>query len=130
LLEGAVLDVAGVSVSAADVVVQRQAHQGVVVETAGGLAVAIDTTLDDDLVVLGAAREVISRIQGARRELDLAVTDRITVTWSSGDESVISAFARHGDVIAGETLATALEQVDGAPAQTDGFDLRLTLTRN
>jgi isoleucyl-tRNA synthetase len=130
LLEGAVLDVAGVSVSAADVVVQRQAHQGVVVETAGGLAVAIDTTLDDDLVVLGAAREVISRIQGARRELDLAVTDRITVTWSSGDESVISAFARHGDVIAGETLATALERVDAAPAQTDGFDLGLTLTRN
>jgi isoleucyl-tRNA synthetase len=84
---------------------RRNAKEGVVVETSGGLAVAIDTTLDADLTVLGAAREIISRIQNARRDSELAVTDRITVNWETSDPTVAAAFERHGDAIAGETLA-------------------------
>ena len=129
LLDGATLDVAGTTITADDILVQRNAKEGVVVETSGGLAVAIDTTLDDDLTVLGAAREIISRIQGLRRDRDLAVTDRIVVNWESDDPTVVTAFARHGDVIAGETLAKDMSRgaADGEPV--DDFDLRLTVTR-
>jgi nucleoside-diphosphate-sugar epimerase len=131
LLDGAELDVEGVTISAADVLVQRVAHDGVVVETAGPLAVALDTSLDDDLVVLGLAREVISRVQGLRRDHDLAVTDRIALTWDSDDPTVAAAFERHGDVIAGETLASAVQR-GGAPVAepTDGLDLRLEIARS
>jgi isoleucyl-tRNA synthetase len=129
LLDGAELDVEGVTISAADVLVQSVAHDGVVVETAGPLAVALDTSLDDDLVVLGLAREVISRVQGLRRDHDLAVTDRIALTWDSDDPTVAAAFERHGDVIAGETLASALSRGEVEGEQPDDFDLRLTVTR-
>jgi isoleucyl-tRNA synthetase len=120
LLEGETLEVAGTVISADDVMVQRVAHEGVVVETAGPLAVALDTSLDDDLVVLGTAREIVSRVQGVRRELDLAVTDRIAVA---------KAFAVHGAMIATETLATTVEQGTGSvDAGGDDLDLRLAVS--
>lgn len=129
LLDGVTLEVAGTRITAGDVLVQRVARDGVVVETAGGLAVALDTTLDDDLVVLGTAREIISRIQGLRRDMDFAVTDRIGITWDSADASVTKAFERHGDVIAGETLAAAVTRGPGGAGQDDDFDLKVAISR-
>jgi isoleucyl-tRNA synthetase len=129
LLEGETLEVAGTVISADDVMVQRVAHEGVVVETAGPLAVALDTSLDDDLVILGTAREIVSRVQGVRRELDLAVTDRISLTWQSDDAAVAKAFAVHGAMIATETLATTVEQGTGSvDAGGDDLDLRLAVS--
>ncbi len=131
LLDGAQLEVEGLTISAEDVLVQRVARDGVVVETAGPLAVALDTSLDNDLVVLGVAREVISRVQGLRREHDLAVSDRIALTWDSNDPSVAAAFERHGDVIAGETLASAVQRGGAPPAEpADGLDLRLEIAKS
>ncbi|MFP5331840.1 MAG: isoleucine--tRNA ligase [Acidimicrobiia bacterium] len=129
LLDGDVLEVAGVEVSLADVQVHRVARDGVVVETSGPLAVALDTTLDDDLLVLGAAREAISRIQGLRREHDLAVTDRIRVVWHSDDTLVQRAFADHSELIAAETLATEVERGPVARTTTDDFDLAVEISR-
>ncbi|HVR34192.1 MAG TPA: isoleucine--tRNA ligase [Acidimicrobiia bacterium] len=130
LLDGATIDVGGMSITAADVLVQRVAREGVVVEAAGGLAVALDTTLDEDLVVLGMAREVISRVQGMRRQKDLAVTDRISLTWQSDDAAVVAAFARHGDVIAGETLASTVTRGPVEAAPDTELDLRLQVERS
>jgi len=131
LLDGAQLEVEGLTISAEDVLVQRVARDGVVVETSGPLAVALDTSLDNDLVVLGVAREVISRVQGLRREHDLAVSDRIALTWDSNDPSVAAAFERHGDVIAGETLASAVQRGGAPPAEpADGLDLRLEIAKS
>ena len=130
LLEGSTLEVAGTAITADVVLVQRVAHEGVVVETTGALAVALDTTLDDDLVVLGTAREIISRVQGMRRDLDLDVSDRINLSWESDDPAVAAAFARHGDVIGGETLAAAITRGGVVTdAGDDGFDLKLGVVR-
>jgi isoleucyl-tRNA synthetase len=130
LLEGSTVEVAGTTITADDVVVQRVAHDGVVVETAGPLAVALDTTLDDDLVVLGTAREIISRVQGMRRDLDLDVSDRINLSWESDDPVVVAAFSRHGDVIGGETLATVITRGGTVSAAGDhGLDLELGVAR-
>ncbi|MEX2280476.1 MAG: isoleucine--tRNA ligase [Acidimicrobiia bacterium] len=129
LLDGATLQVAGTQITAEDVLVQRIARDGVVVEAAGGLAVVLDTTLDDDLVVLGTAREIISRVQGLRRDMDFAVTDRIEITWDSDDPAVAKAFGRHGDVIAGETLAAVVTQGSGGDGQDDDFDLKVVISR-
>lgn len=129
LLEGVTLEVAGTQITAEDVLVQRIARDGVVVETSGGLAVALDTTLDDDLVVLGTAREIISRIQSLRRDMDFAVADRIRITWDSDDPTVAQAFDRHGDVIGGETLAAVVTQSSGGDGQDDDFDLKVAISR-
>ena len=129
LLDGDVLEVAGVEIAADDVLVQRVARDGVVVEASGGLAVALDTTLDDELLVLGAAREAISRIQGMRRELELDVTDRISVDWDSEDPLVRRAFEAHSELIGGEVLAIGLRNQAGGQPSDDDFDLRVKITR-
>lgn len=129
LLNGMTLDVAGTEITAGDVLVQRQAHPGVVVEAAGALAVALDTNLDDELITMGAAREIISRIQGARRDHGLAVTDRIRVEWQSDDHTVADAFAAYAELIAGEVLAVSVAQGTGIDdLGGDDLDLKVTVS--
>ena len=84
--------------------------------TEGSLSVALDTTLDESLLTEGIAREIINRVQAARRDADLDVTDRITVRWSSEDDAVIAAFDAHADLIGGEVLAASIERAGGGVA--------------
>ena len=95
----------GAELTAEDVVVHRQAHEGVVVAAEGPLSVALDCTLTPSLLSEGIAREIVNRVQAIRRQRDLHVTDRITLTWATGDDAIAAAFDEFGDYIAGETLA-------------------------
>ncbi len=132
LLDGGTTEVNGHTVSADDVVVAREPRDGTVVATERAISVALDTTIDEPLRIEGMARELINRIQSARRHLELDVSDRITVRWMSSDADVGDAFARHHDLIAGEVLATDLTEADlGALEQTSigeaGVCLELTV---
>ncbi len=70
----------------------------------GPLVVALDTTLNEELVNEGLARELVNRIQNLRKQKDFNVTDRIAVEISSG-ERVEAAIASFGDYIKSEVLA-------------------------
>lgn len=54
-------------------------------------------------------RDVIRTIQKMRQDAGYEVTDRIRITYPEADGDVSRAFAEHGDWIASETLAVALE---------------------
>ncbi|MGF1664645.1 MAG: isoleucine--tRNA ligase [Acidimicrobiia bacterium] len=105
LLEGGTVEVAGEVLGSEDVIVGRTPRPGTVVETAGALAVSLDTSIDEELAVEGAARELVSRVQTLRREAGLAMTDHITLAWNSPDATVVAAFAEHAPFIASEVLA-------------------------
>ena len=45
--------------------------------------------------------------------VDEDVTERITVTWQSDDPLVRAALADHRDMIAGEVLATSVDEAPG-----------------
>ncbi len=77
------------------------------------LLVVLDTQLTPELVAEGRAREVVNRIQTARKDAALDYADRIRVRFSASPE-VEAAIAAHRDWIAGETLAVAIEPADGA----------------
>ena len=91
-----------------DVVIARHPRPGMVVASDGSLSVALDTSLTDDLRAEGQAREVVSRIQRARRDLGLAVSDRIRVGYHTDDYALRTAIERHAGFVAGEVLATSL----------------------
>lgn len=112
LLEGEALTVAGESITLDDVVVTRVARPGMVVESAGAVAVALDVTLDDALIGEGHAREIISSIQGIRKELGLDVSDRVLIEWSTRSTALEDAFLTHTDLIAAEVLADAIRRSD------------------
>ncbi len=131
LAAGESVTVAGVEVSAEDVVIRRTPRTGTAVASGERLSVALDTTVDRDLMIEGAARELVARINQLRRDADLAVTDRITLTWSSTDEVIREAFARHGGTIAAEVLAVDVREDSdtGDAVDVGGRAVRLSVSR-
>lgn len=73
----------------------------------GGFVI-LDTTLNDDLIAEGYARDAIRSVQDARKEAGLDIADRIVLklTVPAADAPKAEQFR---DLIAGETLATTLE---------------------
>ena len=69
--------------------------------------VILETTLDDELRDLGLFRELLNRVQAARKELELEYTDRIRIG-ITGSERVKGIVDRHGDELARETLAVSV----------------------
>jgi len=70
----------------------------------GGGIVVLDTVVTPELEAEGVARDVIRLIQGARRDADLHVSDRIEVVLVTSDE-MAAAVRDHSDMVARETLA-------------------------
>jgi hypothetical protein len=85
------------------------------VATASGATVALDLTVTPALRAEGLAREVTRRIQQARKAHGLAMSDQIAVRWDAPGRELSSALAEHGEMIAGEVQAIALEPRDGGP---------------
>jgi isoleucyl-tRNA synthetase len=106
LVDGGSIDVDGFPVMVKDIVILREPRPGTIVATDHAISVALNTTIDEELRIEGIARELINRIQNARRQLDLEVSDRIIVRWMSDDTAIHDAFEQHSDLIAGEVLAT------------------------
>ena len=120
-LDGATITAGPYALDAEDLVVTRAPREGTVVATDGSLSVALDVGIDEDLRIEGVAREIVNRIQSARRDAGFEVVDRIFVTWSSDDPDVVGAFAGHSDLIAGEVLAESIVRDDAAAG--DAVDL-------
>ena len=72
-----------------------------------GITVALDVTLDDELLAERTARELVNRIQNLRKSSGFNVTDRIKIQIESlpGIEEAVNKF---GDYIRTETLADSL----------------------
>ena len=66
--------------------------------------VVLDTTVTPELAAEGLARDVIRAVQQARRDADLDVSDRISLT-VSGDDDVWAATVAHQELIMIETLS-------------------------
>ena len=69
---------------------------------------ALDTRVTPELEAEGVARDAVRAIQGIRKQLDLHISDRITVVIEAEAE-LTAALTTHRDLIAGETLATSLD---------------------
>ncbi len=88
-----------------DVLVETGADEGYACAEDGGYLIEFETTLSEELVDEGLARELVRSIQDARKQAGLEVSDRI-VLGVSGSAGVDRALARHRDYVMAETLAT------------------------
>jgi isoleucyl-tRNA synthetase len=102
-LEGGRFHVNGHVLEPDEVLVERVGREGWAVAVADGLTVALDTTLDEDLLREGRLYELTHRVNQLRRETGLEITDRIRL-WIP-DEDLLP-FA---DRIKQETLAVSVE---------------------
>ncbi len=98
-----------------EVLVERAGRPGWAVVSEGGVTVALDTTLDDELQLESRVLDLIHEINLRRRELGLELTDRIAVVLPAAARDLLG----HADWIKSEVLAVSLE-VDGDPAEGGG----------
>jgi isoleucyl-tRNA synthetase len=105
-----------------DIVLVEKGREGYAVAGGGGLVLALDTRLDDDLLSEGRAREIVNRVQNARKAAGLEVSDRIVLRLSGGAD-LLAAARRHEVLILGEVLGTRLEVGDEPPAGAQEFDV-------
>jgi len=82
-----------------------------------GRVVVLDTHLDDALRREGMAREVINRVQRARKSQDLAFDDRVDLQYRATGE-LAKALEEHGEHIAREVLATSYGPGEGTEDAT------------
>lgn len=80
---------------------------GWLVASEGGLTVALDNTITEELRWEGIARELVNRIQNLRKDKGLEVTDRIQLTLESTAE-IQSAIAQNQEYVCNEVLATEI----------------------
>jgi isoleucyl-tRNA synthetase len=103
-----------------DLDVRIQQREGTTSSYDEAMLVALDTELDEDLLREGLAREVINRIQGARKDLDLAYDDRIALSWE-GSPAIASALEVHAALVAGEVLASSFTRAAHSEARVESI---------
>ena len=85
-----------------DLQIFTQSAEGYVSASDKGITVALDTKLDEGLLLEGAERELVSRIQTMRKEAGFEVTDRIEIFYQAEGraEQVLKSGAFRSDVLA------------------------------
>jgi len=105
-----------------DVLIETHSAEGYACAEDGGYLAALDTALNEDLVLEGLAREVVRSVQDARKQAGLEVSDRI-VLGVSGSAAIERALAKHRDYLMTETLATRWEVGQSAALHSDTREL-------
>ncbi|SFE42688.1 isoleucine--tRNA ligase [Sunxiuqinia elliptica] len=100
-----------IELSIADVEIMTEDIPGWLVATEGGMTIALDINLSEDLKQEGIAREFINKIQNLRKESNFEVTDRIYIKIEKHD-FYNQAVENFRDYISNQTLGESLELVD------------------
>ncbi|MBE6201213.1 MAG: isoleucine--tRNA ligase [Rikenellaceae bacterium] len=98
------------SVCRGDFDITSEDMPGWLVASEGKLTVALDVTVTDELRREGIARELVNRIQNARKDSGLEVTDRIVVEIEN-KVALAEALAQYGDYVGQQTLAVKVSLV-------------------
>ena len=98
-----------------DVTIATEDIPGWLVSSEGGLTVALDITIDDELKAEGLSRELVNRVQNLRKDSGLEVVDRITLIIDANDE-LKGRLVENLDYIRTQTLAEQVKWQEDAGA--------------
>ena len=119
-----------VVLSEEDLQIFTQPRAGYAAAAEGGITVALDTDLTEELLDEGCERELVSKIQTMRKEAGFEVTDRIEVYYKAQGRS--ERVLKNGS-LADDVLAQSVQEGDGAGyAKTyniNGDEVTLTVTK-
>ena len=128
---GGTLTIENETIALEHVLIVQESKGDGAVASSGDVTVELDTTITHDLKLEGLAREVISKIQNARKDAGLEVEDRIRLSLRSLSVDLNDAIKAHSDLITAEVLATELCALDQEHTQTKagGEPLEIALTK-
>ena len=129
-----VIEVEGqaVTLEPGEVVIEKTAEEGWAIAEGDGFLVALDIRLDEALLREGRVRDLVRHIQSLRKEMGLAVADRIRIRYAAGDELAATLDAA-SDYLAEETLAAEIRRsadpLDGVDVTLGAETVRLAVER-
>ena len=94
-----------------EILLVREPRKGSSAISNGSVSIELDCALTPELIRGGYAREVVNRIQRARKEAGLEVSDRIEIAYIA-DPEISLAIEEHKAHIETETLAVELAPAD------------------
>ncbi|MGL5627465.1 MAG: isoleucine--tRNA ligase [Candidatus Rhabdochlamydia sp.] len=115
-----------------DITIERQVKEGLVASTADSVIVALDTLLDEDLLLEGLARELVNKINTMRRDLSFEVTDRIEICLNTTDK-IKQALSIYQDYVMMQVLGVKLElnsNEEGTVWDLNGEKAFIAITRS
>ncbi len=122
----------GFDLALEDVLISSEDVPGWSVASEGGVTVALDISLTEELKKEGIARDFVNRIQNLRKDMGLEVLDKIGIEVEKDGESVTVALAQFKDYISMETQALSFELKDKLPDGTevdmDDFSLKVKIS--
>jgi isoleucyl-tRNA synthetase len=102
-LDGGRFQVDGHVLEPDEVLVERVGREGWAVASEDGVTVALDTALDDELVLEARLLDLVHEVNVLRKETGLQITDRIKLWIPDGE-----LLDRYSDRLAAETLAVSI----------------------
>jgi isoleucyl-tRNA synthetase len=112
-----------------DVLISSEDIPGWAVATEGGITVALDITITDELKREGIARDFVNRVQNLRKDMGLEVLDKISIEAENSNELGTASLKEFKEYICTETQALNLEfkgqVVDGVEVDMDEFVMRI-----
>jgi isoleucyl-tRNA synthetase len=127
------LSINGFDLQLTDVEIVTEDIPGWLVASEGGLTVALDVTVSDELRREGIARDVVNRIQNLRKDSNFAVTDKIAIHLQNNNALLANAVTTNHAYISEEVQAVSLDIVDELTGEVteiemDEFLLRVQVT--
>jgi isoleucyl-tRNA synthetase len=121
-----------VEILVSEVEIQSEDVPGWMVASRGGITVALDIQVTEELELEGNARELVNRIQKIRKDSQFELTDRILVKLSNV-EKLTPSITRYKDYICAEILADGLEFDDnlstGIEVEVNEIPLKIQVTK-
>ncbi len=102
----------GFELTLSDVEILTEDIPGWLVAVEGGITVALDINLSEELKQEGIARDFVNRVQNLRKESGFEVTDKIEILLENTNEEVSKAVENFKSYISTEVQALKLEIID------------------
>ena len=120
------IDFDGITIDSSLVDIKISSKEGMKVAMENNNFIILNTTLTEDLIKEGIAREVVSKVQNLRKEKDFEIENRINLYYNS-NEKFEEVIKEYGDYIMKETLAIKLIKKDDLEKSFEINDLNIYL---
>ena len=105
--EGNKLIFEGISIDSSLVEIKAESKDGMSSAIENNNFIILNTTLNDDLIKEGIAREIVSKVQNLRKEKDFEIENRIKLHYN-GDSDIQEVMSSFEKYIKDETLSTEI----------------------
>lgn len=85
----------------------------------GEILIELDTNITDELKIEGTKRDIVRQINMMRKNANLTIQDRITLSWQSDSQMVKNVFAKFADELKKETLSSEFKEGVSGDGKTE-----------